>query len=92
LSLPGRIRRIFRRERSTSRNEPNGETMVMEPEVNYIGLAKLLIAEHGEAAVAEGDRLRREALQEADPEAAHDWRAVSRAIVLLTGDSAATRH
>jgi hypothetical protein len=66
--------------------------MVMGSEVNYFGLANLLISHHGEDARAEAVRLMREAQREDDPEAVADWLTVSQAIALLTDDSAATRN
>ncbi len=97
MSLPGRIRRFFLRGRevtpegSPPKTAPGREIMVTNSEVNYFGLASVLIDLHGAGAREEAATLVREALQEDDPEAVADWLAVECAIALLTGDSAATR-
>lgn len=61
-------------------------------EVNYFGLAGLLIDQHGKDAMAHAVRLREEAVQAADPEAVADWHTVEQAIGLLTNDAASAGH
>jgi len=66
--------------------------MVCRSDVNYFGLANLLIAQYGEDAKAEATRLMQEARQEIDAEAVADWLAVERASALLSNDSSSARH
>ena len=60
--------------------------VVTASEVNYFGLAGLLIEQFGSEARAEAARLTREAMEEADAEATADWLAVEQAVVLLNKD------
>lgn len=88
----GQMRRWFGRRirgRACDNVEPGG----INPgsEVNYFGLAGLLMKYHGPAARAEATRLMQEALQEDDAEAVADWRAVEQAITLLSSERMA-RH
>jgi hypothetical protein len=94
MNLSDRIHRLFRcrRERSAPENNPGRPDMVMGSEVNYFGLANLLIDQYGVDAKAEATRLMQEAMREDDPEAVTDWLTVEQAIVLLTDDSPATRN
>jgi hypothetical protein len=64
----------------------------MVPEVDYFGLANLLIAQYGTDARAQAAQLTQAAQREADPEATADWFAVEQAVALLTNDCAVTRH
>jgi len=94
-SVPGRIRRFFlgcRRDRPTS--EPNQERrdILQVSEVNYFGLAALLIDNYGTDARAQAARLRQEALRAADAQAAADWLAVEQSIRLPTNHVAGVRH
>lgn len=61
-------------------------------EVDYFGLAGSLIDEYGNDARAQAVRLREEAQQEGDPEAAADWLAVEQAITLLNNEAVGARH
>ena len=95
MSLSGRIRHFFlrcRRQRPAPATDPCWGDMVMGSEVDYFGLANLLIDQCGAGAKAEAVRLLQEARHENDDEAASDWLTVEHAIALLAGDSAATRN
>jgi hypothetical protein len=95
MSLPDRIRHFFRRslpDRPTAEPQPERPGTGVHSDVNYFGLASLLISQHGAQANTEAIRLMQEAMQEADSLAVSDWHAVSQAIALLSNDSAATRH
>jgi hypothetical protein len=95
LSAPGRIRRFLRGRHEKPAPETGTARPDRESEVNYFGIASVLIDLHGANARNEAARLRQEALLEHDPddpEASRDWLIVERAIVLLTADSAAARN
>lgn len=85
-----RVRRVCRgdgNDRSAPAPRQERPEKVMGSEVDYFGLASLMIHNHGTDARAEAVRLKEEALVEADPDAAYDWHAVEQAIGLLTDDS-----
>ena len=83
------LRRVIHRcRRNGSAPEPNlvRRDIVSVSEVNYFGLATLLINQYGHEARAEAVRLTQEAIEEADLEAVADWRAVEQAVGLLADD------
>jgi hypothetical protein len=95
MSLPDRIRRFFLRcQRGNSKREPDPERRDIEmgSEVDFFGLAGLLISQHGANAMAYAARLTQEAMQDEDSLAVTDWRAVEQAIALLANDAPVTRH
>jgi hypothetical protein len=69
--------------------EPNPERrdIVTASEVDYFGLANLLIDQCGTDARAQATRLMRDALQQDDPVGTADWLSVEYAIALLTNES-----
>jgi hypothetical protein len=90
----GRLRRTWRRGRNEVEQGPDRlrPGVVTQSEVNYFGLASLLIAGHGPDARAEAARLWREAIAEGDVDATADWFAVEQAVVLMTENGVATTH
>jgi hypothetical protein len=89
-----RVRRVCLgggNDRSAPVPKPKQPDKVMGSEVDYFGLASLMIHNHGTEARAEAVRLKEEALLEADSEAAYDWHAIEQAIGLLTDESNAAR-
>jgi regulator of protease activity HflC (stomatin/prohibitin superfamily) len=90
-----RIRRFVprcRREGSALEASKKRSDIVTMSEVNYFGLAGMLIDNYGADARAQAARLTEEALREADGEAVADWRAVEQAIALLTNNCVGTRQ
>lgn len=90
-----RIRRFVPRCRRGGSGPEAGKKrleIVTLSEVNYFGLASMLIDNYGADARAEAVRLIEEALGEADAEAVADWRAVEQAIALLNKDFAGARQ
>jgi hypothetical protein len=63
----------------------------MGSEVDYFGLAALMIANHGNDARAEAVRLKEQAMLQADADAAYDWLAIEQAIGLLADQSMTAR-
>ncbi len=90
-----RIRGLFRKNRRDAvaiDGDAERRAPVMESEVNYFGLASVLIDQHGRGARAEAVRLRQEAIDEGDAEATADWLAVEQAVVLLNQGTGTARH
>jgi hypothetical protein len=89
----GRFARPDRQDGSVADRLPDRGGIVSDSEVDYFGLAHILIDYHGADALAQADRLMKDALREADKEAATDWHIVAQAIALLTNNSGeSVRH